>query len=242
MSLEFFNVSKQFIDSNFELSNISFKLEKKEVLGIIGKNGSGKSTILKMANRLVDPDNGEILFNGNSLNSMTQRELSRIRKKIVYIFQNSNLLENKTVYYHLSLVYKLEKRKVDNDEIDKILEFMNISNLKNVYCKNLSGGQKQKVAISMAILQKPEIILCDEISSALDAKAEEEIFELLEKIVKSSEVSILLVSHNFDILKNFCDRVIILNDSKISEIITPNKSKDDSTLDYFENIRGYLHD
>ncbi|MFL8887238.1 ATP-binding cassette domain-containing protein [Helcococcus kunzii] len=221
---------------------MSFFMEKKDVLGLIGKNGTGKSTILKMVNRLVEPDSGQILYDGNDIITMNDKELRNIRKEIVYIFQDANLLENKTVYYHLSLVYKLNNKKIDEDEIDEILDFMNLSRLKNSYTYELSGGQKQKVAIAIAILQKPKILLCDEITSALDTEAEREILTLLEKIRERYEVSIMIISHNLSVLKNFCNKILFLEDNTIKDIIIPNKSQKDDEEDYYEYIARYLRD
>lgn len=241
MILEFKNVKKEYSDSNFKLEDLSFQLSKNEVLGIIGKNGTGKSTILKMANRLVEIDNGDIIYQGKSILSMSENELRNFRKEVVYIFQNSNLLENKTVYYHLKLIYKLNKIKVDEKEIDNILDFMEIKRLKNSYCNQLSGGQKQKVAIAMAILQKPKILLCDEISSALDQDAEREVYELLQKIIKQSEVSIIMISHNLSVLKNFCDRVLYIEKGNVFDIIEPKKTKVEYEDDYYQNVLEVLN-
>ena len=241
MIVQLKNVSKQYKDANFKLENISFDINKKEVIGIIGRNGTGKSTILKMINGIVSYDSGDILYKNSSIKTMDASTLRNTRKNLAYIFQHSNLIDNKTVYYHLSLVYKLNKVSVDKKKIDDILEFMNITRLKNSLCGSLSGGEQQKVAIAMALLQEPEVLLCDEISSALDTNSEKEIFALLNKLRITTDISIVMISHSLSLLKNFCDRVVVIDDSTIKDIVVPNKNaKDDYDSNYYNYVKEFL--
>lgn len=241
MIIKLENVSKKYDNSRLNLKKISFDIDKKQVIGLIGRNGSGKSTILKMINGLVKYDSGAIFYENKAIDKMSDKELRTMRKQVSYIFQNFNLLEGSSVYYHLSLVYKLNKEKVDHKKIDEILEFMDLSKLKHTACRNLSGGQQQKVAIAMSILQNPQVILCDEISSALDSNSEKEIFDLLMKIKDKYEIAIVMISHNLTVLKNFCDKVILIEDNVIKDIIIPKKS---STInyekDYFSHVKEFL--
>ena len=241
MIVQLKNVSKQYKDANFKLENISFDINKKEVIGIIGRNGTGKSTILKMINGIVSYDSGDILYKNSSIKTMDANTLRHTRKNLAYIFQHSNLIDNKTVYYHLSLVYKLNKVSVDKKKIDDILEFMNITRLKNSLCGSLSGGEQQKVAIAMALLQEPEVLLCDEISSALDTNSEKEIFALLNKLRTTTDISIVMISHSLSLLKNFCDRVVVIDDSTVKDIVVPNKNaKDDYDSNYYNYVKEFL--
>ncbi len=241
MIVQLKNVSKQYKDANFKLENISFDINKKEVIGIIGRNGTGKSTILKMINGIVSYDSGDILYKNSSIKAMDASTLRKTRKNLAYIFQHSNLIDNKSVYYHLSLVYKLNKVSVDKKKIDDILEFMNITRLKNSLCGSLSGGEQQKVAIAMALLQEPEVLLCDEISSALDTNSEKEIFALLNKLRTTTDISIVMISHSLSLLKNFCDRVVVIDDSTIKDIVVPNKNaKDDYDSNYYNYVKEFL--
>ena len=241
MIVQLKNVSKQYKDANFKLENISFDINKKEVIGIIGRNGTGKSTILKMINGIVSYDSGDILYKNSSIQSMDASTLRKTRKNLAYIFQHYNLIDNKSVYYHLSLVYKLNKVSVDKKKIDDILEFMNITRLKNSLCGSLSGGEQQKVAIAMALLQEPEVLLCDEISSALDTNSEKEIFALLNKLRTTTDISIVMISHSLSLLKNFCDRVVVIDDSTIKDIVVPNKNaKDDYDSNYYNYVKEFL--
>ena len=241
MIVQLKNVSKQYKDANFKLENISFDINKKEVIGIIGRNGTGKSTILKMINGIVSYDSGDIHKKNSSIKAMDASTLRNTRKNLAYIFQHSNLIDNKTVYYHLSLVYKLNKVSVDKKKIDDILEFMNITRLKNSLCGSLSGGEQQKVAIAMALLQEPEVLLCDEISSALDTNSEKEIFALLNKLRTTTDISIVMISHSLSLLKNFCDRVVVIDDSTIKDIVVPNKNaKDDYDSNYYNYVKEFL--
>lgn len=241
MIVQLKNVSKQYKNANFKLENISFDINKKEVIGIIGRNGTGKSTILKMINGIVSYDSGDILYKNSSIKTMDASTLRNTRKNLAYIFQHSNLIDNKTVYYHLSLVYKLNKVSVDKKKIDDILEFMNITRLKNSLCGSLSGGEQQKVAIAMALLQEPEVLLCDEISSALDTNSEKEIFALLNKLRVTTDISIVMISHSLSLLKNFCDRVVVIDDSTIKDIVVPNKNaKDDYDSNYYNYVKEFL--
>lgn len=241
MIVQLKNVSKQYKNANFKLENISFDINKKEVIGIIGRNGTGKSTILKMINGIVSYDSGDILYKNSSIKTMDASTLRNTRKNLAYIFQHSNLIDNKTVYYHLSLVYKLNKVSVDKKKIDDILEFMNITRLKNSLCGSLSGGEQQKVAIAMALLQEPEVLLCDEISSALDTNSEKEIFALLNKLRITTDISIVMISHSLSLLKNFCDRVVVIDDSTIKDIVVPNKNaKDDYDSNYYNYVKEFL--
>ena len=241
MIVQLKNVSKQYKDANFKLENISFDINEKEVIGIIGRNGTGKSTILKMINGIVSYDSGDILYKNSSIKNMDPSTLRNTRKNLAYIFQHSNLIDNKSVYYHLSLVYKLNKVSVDKKKIDDILEFMNITRLKNSLCGSLSGGEQQKVAIAMALLQEPEVLLCDEISSALDTNSEKEIFALLNKLRTTTDISIVMISHSLSLLKNFCDRVVVIDDSTIKDIVIPNKNaKDDYDSNYYNYVKEFL--
>ncbi|MGX7111535.1 ATP-binding cassette domain-containing protein [Gemella cuniculi] len=241
MIVQLKNVSKQYKNANFKIENISFSVKKGEVIGIIGRNGTGKSTILKMINGITSYDSGDILYKNKSLKSMSTGELRSTRKNLAYIFQNSNLLDNKSVYYHLSLVYKLNKIAINNNKINNILEFMNISRLRNNPCGSLSGGEQQKVAIAMALLQEPELLLCDEISSALDTNSEKEIFSLLDKLRETTDISILMISHSLSLLKNFCDKVIVIDNSTIKDVIIPKKNNGkDYNEDYYNHVKEFL--
>lgn len=235
------SVSKRYPSSRFALEKLSFTIGSSEAIGIIGKNGSGKSTLLKMLNGLIPCDQGEIYYRNQAMSSMNDAEKREMRKKVAYIFQNANLLDGESVLYHLKLVYKLQGQKVDHGSIYEMLSFLQISHLKHLQCRDLSGGQKQKVAIAMALLQKPEILLCDEISASLDAKSEKEIFDLLLHLKTSSEISLVIVSHNLSVLKNVCDRVLILSDGTFLDCIHPIRSKGpDTDQDYFDHVKEYL--
>lgn len=241
MIINFNNVSKKYKDSDFFLENISFDIEKNEVVGIIGKNGSGKSTILKMACGLIPYEKGEIYYENRRLSSLTQSQKRDVQKNVAYIFQNANLLEGESVYYHLALPYRLSGSKINEAEIANMLSFMNLSPLKKVRCRNLSGGQKQKVAIAMALLQKPKVLLCDEISSSLDTNSEREIYELLLELKEKMEISLLVVSHNLSVLKKLCDRVLILDEGTIKEVLTPKKQEGTQPeLEYFRYVKEFL--
>lgn len=242
MILELKNIHKQFESTNFKLENVNIELYENEVIGIVGQNGTGKSTILKMMNQLENQDQGEIYFLENKINVCNEIELRNLRKKVAYIFQSGNLLEKKSVYYHLSLVYKLNKEKVNYQEIDDILIFFNLTSHKKSKVYYLSGGQKQKVAIAMAILSKPKVLLCDEISSQLDHKSEQEIFELLKKIKEKYQISFVVVSHNLSILKNFCTRVYFIENNTIKRQIFPKPNKLLKPNSYFEFVEEYLYD
>lgn len=235
------SVSKRYPSSSFALEKLSFTIGTSDAIGIIGKNGSGKSTLLKMLNGLVPYDQGEIIYRDKSLTSMNDAEKREMRKKVAYIFQNANLLEGESVFYHLTLIDKLRGQKIDHGAIDEMLSFLRISHLKHLPCRDLSGGQKQKVAIAMALLQKPEILLCDEISASLDAKSEKEIYDLLLHLKSTSDISLVIVSHNLSVLKNVCDRVLLLSDGTFMESIEPIRSKGvDTDQDYFEHVKEYL--
>lgn len=243
MIIELTGVSKQFSKSRFKLDNISFAINEGEIVGLIGSNGTGKSTILKLLNGLIPYDKGKICYQGRDLKDLSNQQLREMRKDIAYIFQHHNLLLGETVYYHLSLVYKLNRSPVDQQAIDQILEFLGLMRLKHIKCRHLSGGQQQKVAIAMAILQQPRLILCDEISAALDIHSEKEIFDLLAKLSKDYGIAILMIAHQLSILKDYCDRVMIIDDGTIAEVVVPVKSgSNQPSKDYVSQVKEFLLD
>lgn len=241
MLVEIKNISKSYKNTSFSLTGISFEIKKNEILGLVGENGTGKSTILKMIAMLESIDSGDIVFEGKSILDIKGKERRDLRKKHAYIFQENNLLLNKTVYYHLALVYKLKSEKIDNAKIDEVLNFMDLSRFKNSKCSNLSGGQAQKLSIAISLLFEPRLILCDEISSALDKTSEEEIYSLLQKIKNTKQCSVFLISHNLRVIKNYCDRVYFLKKNGKVEEVLPQKTRDEEKkTEFYDYVKEYL--
>ena len=221
--IEFKNVLKKY--SDFEL-NVSFNVKQGEIFGIIGSSGSGKSTILRLIQGLIKPDYGYININKKT--------------KISYVFQEYNLLNNKTVYDNVALPLLLNG-KLKNDKVKKYLSFVNLEDKENMYISSLSGGQKQRVALARALVCEPDILLCDEITSALDNSTKFEILNLIKSINKEKLTTIILITHELDVAKNMCSRVGIIEDGKILDIIKVGKySKLNNNKSYFEYAKEYL--
>lgn len=243
MILEMINIEKSYKETNFILKDINLQLYRNEIVGIVGENGAGKSTILKLIAGLIEYDKGKIIFNGELTSKLNGKKNRNMRKKISYIFQDSNLLKNKSVYYHFTLPFKLSRKKIDDQMIDEMLKFMNLTQYKHSKCENLSGGQSQKVAIGVSLLSNAEIILCDEISSALDKLAEEEIFNLLLEVRNKYNSSIVIISHNMSIIKKYCEKVYFLADNSIYDTISPNQGTfKNSDKNFYKYVKGYLLD
>lgn len=200
------------------LDNISVHIKKSEKFGIIGESGSGKSTLLRMINALETPDAGTVTVDGDDVLKLSPKQLRKYRKKISMIFQQFNLLNNKTVLENITLPLKLHK--FDSAlNVDEVLKFVGLSDKKNSYPGQLSGGQKQRVGIARALITNPKILLCDEPTSALDEKTTDEIVEVLRRAHEVYGMTIVVVTHELNVIKQLCDRTLVLEAGNVIDTI-----------------------
>jgi len=221
------NINKSFPINGNEthvLTNINFEISKGDIFGIVGKTGAGKSTLLRLINGFIAPDSGEIIFKGKNLNKASRKSLIKYTSMI---FQNYNLLNNLNVIENVLLPVKLHKlNDVDyNKRAIDLLNFVGLSDFKRSNVSTLSGGQKQRVAIARALITKPDIIFCDEPTSALDDETSFEVLKLLKTINEKYSTTIVIVSHNINIINMMCNRIAIIEDGMVSNIISKKPEK-----------------
>lgn len=197
------------------LDNISFSVKKGEFIAIIGASGSGKSTLLHLIGGVDIPSNGKVIINDKDIYNLTKDELAVFRRREVgLIYQFYNLIPILDVVGNITLPLDLDNKKVDKQELANLIKLLGLDNRKNHLPNELSGGQQQRVSIGRALITKPSVILADEPTGNLDSKSSEEIINLLKKLNKQYNQTILMITHNTDIAK-CADRIIRLNDGKI---------------------------
>ncbi|WP_024613427.1 methionine ABC transporter ATP-binding protein [Clostridium sp. Ade.TY] len=199
------------------LNNISLNIKKGDIYGIIGHSGAGKSTLLRCLNGLEEYDEGSLKVTGKEIKSLSKDEIRNLRKNLGMIFQSFNLLDRKTVYENIALPLEVWGYKKDyvNSRVLELLKLVSLEDKKDSKPKELSGGQKQRVAIARALALKPEILLCDEATSALDPKTTKDILSLLSKINKELKITIVVVTHQMEVVKDICENITLLEGGAI---------------------------
>jgi D-methionine transport system ATP-binding protein len=220
--IEFRNVSKIFKSKarTIEaLKNINLTIEKGDIFGVIGFSGAGKSTLLRMVNLLEKPTSGQILVDGQDLSKLSEKELRQAKKNIGMIFQHFNLLRSKTVFDNVAMPLKLRKtpKSVIEERVYELLHFVGLSDKANSYPNQLSGGQKQRVGVARALATNPSILLCDEPTSALDPQTTTSILQLLKRVNQEYNVTILMITHEMEVIKQICNRVAVMQNGEIVE-------------------------
>ena len=213
--IEFKKVFKKYADIEI-LKNINFKIEKGDIFGVIGLSGAGKSTLIRTINKKKKIDSGEIIIDDKEISKLSGKELMEFRKEIGMIFQNFNLLSSRTVYENVKLPLELI-HKIDEKRIFEILDLVELTDKKDSYISKLSGGQKQRVAIARALITKPKILLCDEATSALDPLTASNILDLLKKINESLGITIVVITHQLEVVKKICNKLVVLKEGEIVE-------------------------
>ena len=202
------------------LSDVNINIEKGEIFGIIGHSGAGKSTLLRCINRLEEYQEGSILVEGKEVRDLNNKDLRLLRKDLGMIFQHFSLLERKTVFENVAL--PLECFHYSKEETEKrvleLLKLVGIEDKKDRKPRNLSGGQKQRVAIARALALNPKVLLCDEATSALDPNTTKSILSLLQDINEKLNITIIIVTHQMEVIKQICSRVAIMEGGKVLEI------------------------
>ncbi|ENY8961870.1 TPA: methionine ABC transporter ATP-binding protein [Clostridioides difficile] len=202
------------------LKDVSIEIESGEIFGIIGHSGAGKSTLLRCINGLEEYQEGNVLVSDKEVKSLNEKQMRDLRKELGMIFQHFSLLERKTVFDNVAL--PLECFGYSKAEIKKrvleLLEVVGISEKKNDKPRNLSGGQKQRVAIARALALNPQVLLCDEATSALDPNTTKSILSLLEDINKKLGITIIVVTHQMEVIKQICGRVAIMENGEVLEV------------------------
>ena len=221
--VELKNIEKNYI--GFDLK-INLKINKGEIFGLIGQSGSGKSTILRIIQGILKADKGEINIAKNT--------------EIAYIFQEFNLLYNKNVFDHIALPLIL-KKKFSAEKVEEAFKFVGLSDRKESFIASLSGGERQRVAIARALVSNPQLLLCDEVTASLDKSVKDEILDLFEEINKKYGTTILVVTHELEVVKRLCSRVAVIEKGKITDIFNVNqKDYEKSNKSYADYVREVL--
>jgi len=201
------------------LKDINLSIDKADIYGIIGMSGAGKSTLVRCLNYLEKPTYGEVVIDGKSLSSLSEKNLRQERRNISMIFQHFNLLMQKNVLSNVCFPLKLRKVK-RKDAKQKALELLDTVGLKDkakAFPSQLSGGQKQRVAIARALASNPKILLCDEATSALDPQTTDSILELLKEINSKYGITIVIITHQMSVIQEICNRVAIIENGQLVE-------------------------
>lgn len=221
--IQFKDTSVTFYDTKvpFEaVKNVNFDIEDGDIFGIAGGSGAGKSTLLRTINQLQKVTDGSLLVNGLEVKNLKHKELHNLRRHIGMIFQHFNLAESKTVYENIA--FSLEDAGWKKEDIEKrvneLLDFVKISDKKDSYPSKLSGGQKQRVAIARALANNTEILLCDEPTSALDAETTNSVLKLLKEVNEKLGVTIVIITHELDVIKSICNRVAVMKNGQVVEL------------------------
>lgn len=233
------NISKTFHGKTGHhkvLHHINLEIPRGAVAGIIGSSGAGKSTLLRSINLLERPDEGRVLVHGRDLTTLGRKALARERKKIGMIFQHFNLLSSRTVYGNVSLPLELDgtNRDLIWQKVTDLLALVGLADKAGAYPANLSGGQKQRVAIARALANDPDILLCDEATSALDPVTTRSVLQLLKDLQQQLNLTIVLVTHEMDVVRAVCSHVAVMEQGQITVFGTPGEldRRDDIPLFY----------
>ena len=195
------------------LKDIAISINEGEIYGIIGHSGAGKSTLLRCINGLESYDKGQLKVIGDEVSELGAKDLREFRKNLGMIFQNFNLLKRKTVYQNIALpleVWGYSKVEIDQ-KVKKLLNLVGLEDKANSKPSSLSGGQKQRVAIARALALEPKVLLCDEATSALDPKITKDILALISKINKELGITVVIVTHQMEVIKEVCEKVALID-------------------------------
>lgn len=201
------------------VQDVSLQVDAGDVYGIVGYSGAGKSTLVRVINLLQRPSAGSVVVNGQDLLALQPKELRLARKRIGMIFQHFHLMNSRTIYDNVDFPLKsskLSKRERDL-KVKQLLELVGLSDKLDAYPSQLSGGQKQRVAIARALANDPEILLCDEATSALDPKTTLSILELLKKLNRTLGLTIVIITHEMQVVKEICNKVAVMEAGRIVE-------------------------
>ena len=220
--IEVKNLHKSFQvkDNRIEvLKGVDLEVNKGEIYGIVGFSGAGKSTLVRCINRLEEPDSGTVRIGDSIITSLGKKELNEERRKIGMIFQQFNLFDSMTVSENVA--YSLKVAGVNGKEVqsrvEEMLELVGLTEKKDAYPGELSGGQKQRVGIARALANKPDVLLSDEATSALDPQTTLSVLELIKEINKKLGLTIIMITHELEVIKYTCDSMAVMEDGKLLE-------------------------
>ena len=220
--IELKNVSKTFTKGKENIKavdNVTLSIRDGEVFGIIGFSGAGKSTLVRCINLLEKPDCGEVIVDEQNLTKMKEKELRNVRRKIGMIFQHFNLMNSQSVKENIAYPLKhigLSKSEI-SEKVNSLLKLVELEDKGDAYPSELSGGQKQRVAIARALANNPDILLCDEATSALDPQTTLSILRLLKSVNKKLKITIVIITHEMDVVKEICDSVAVIEHGQVVE-------------------------
>lgn len=235
-------VSKTYSSGVKALANVELDIHAREIFGIIGRSGAGKSTLLRLFNGLEQADSGDITIHGVPVTGK-RSQLRDLRRRVAMIFQHFNLMSTKTVAQNVELPLRMagvpaqERRQ----RVDEILRLVGLESLRDSWPSRLSGGQKQRAGIARALVMQPEILLCDEATSALDPENTLAVLTLLKEINQRLGLTIILITHEMDVIRTLCDRVAVIEKGKIVEQGEVWRVFGDPQHDVTRGMLGTLH-
>ena len=224
------------------VDGVSLTIPSNEIFGIIGKSGAGKSSLVRLISMMERPDSGQVLYDGQRVDNLDEKELVLKRRRIGMIFQNFNLFSSRSAGQNIAYpmeICGLPKDRI-NKRVDELLDLVELSDRKNARISTLSGGQKQRIAIARALANNPDILFCDEATSALDPQTTTSILNLIRKIQSQMNLTVVMITHQMEVVRDACSQVAVINDGKLVEIGSVNdiflNPKSPVTKDFISHI------
>lgn len=201
------------------VKGVSLHIPSNKIFGIIGKSGAGKSSLVRLISLLENPDSGSVFYDNKKVDNLVGKDLLLQRRKLGMIFQNFNLFSSRTAGQNIAYPMEIcgfSKKQIDV-RVDEMLELVGLSDKKNAPVSTLSGGQKQRIAIARALSTKPDVLFCDEATSALDPQTTKSILSLIRQIQEQMNLTVVMITHQMEVVRDACDLVAVLNDGEVVE-------------------------